>query len=532
MSARILPRLESTGLVIDDRPFLIAGAELHNSGASTPDAIATSFEAVRRVGANTVLAPIAWEQFEPEEGRFDTSLLETMITTARRLELRLIPLWFGSWKNGRSSYVPHWVKRDHKRFPRVELSSGVYIELLSPFANESREADARAFSQLMRFISEFDHASTIPMVQVENEVGVLGDSRDRSALAKRAFAEAVPSGVIDVVAKSPQIPVHRAWRDAGSRTQGTWADVFGSSVDGDEAFMAHAYAMYIEAVTAAGRAAHDLPCFVNAWLDVEVESPSDAVLSVAGGKVPGVYPSGGPLPRVGPIWEAVTPSIDFRAPDIYYGSFDHLCRIFREDSGILFIPEMHVSPGGVAQLVFAVGEHGAIGASPFAVDRLSPDEPLWKELEDAYRMLRAADESLRIHPGAARRGFMLDRQTPVVDLTLGTLALHVDGTAALAHSDHPVFGMFIEEGADSVLAMGRGFTVTFAAADRSRIGMLSATEIEPGTSAPSRILNGDETLQGTMGRFPSLAEQNDGVPLLGVAGSRGIVRFEFYRLES
>lgn len=530
MTTRPLPTLESHGLTVDGKPFLIAGAELHNSGASTPAAIAKSFEAVRALGANTVLAPVAWEQFEPEEGQFDSRLLEEMIDTARRLELRLIPLWFGSWKNGRSSYVPSWVKRDAARFPRIELSSGAYMELLSPFATESRDADARAFAELMKRIAELDHDQIVPMIQVENEVGILGDSRDRSDLAERAYAEQVPPAIIEAVSAHEDMPAYQAWRDAGALHEGSWASVFGETVFGDEAFMANAYAEYVETVAAAGRANHDIPCFVNAWLDVEADSAAESIRSVAGGKVPGVYPSGGPLPRVGPIWNVAAPSLDLRAPDIYYGDFDHLCRIFRNDSGMLFIPEMHVSVDGIAQMIFAVGEHQALGVSPFAADRLDPNEPLWLELQDAYRMLRAAGESLSANPSAARRGVILDRENPVADLTLGALKLTVDGSVALAKSDHPIFGLFIEECPDTVLAMGRGFTVTFTATDGSRLGILTATEIEPGAGEPTRYLNGDETVQGTMGRFPSLAEQWEGVPMLGVAGSRGIVRFDFYRL--
>jgi hypothetical protein len=40
-----------------------------------------------------------------------------MIITARDLDLRLIPLWFGPWKNAISTYTPAWVKIDADRFP-------------------------------------------------------------------------------------------------------------------------------------------------------------------------------------------------------------------------------------------------------------------------------------------------------------------------------------------------------------------------------------------------------------------------------
>jgi len=77
-----------------------------------------------------------------------------------------------------SSYVPVWVKQNTQRFPRVIEKDGNPVEILSPLGKESMEADARAFAAVMRHIREFDgEAHTVLMMQMENEVGVLGDSR-------------------------------------------------------------------------------------------------------------------------------------------------------------------------------------------------------------------------------------------------------------------------------------------------------------------------------------------------------------------
>jgi hypothetical protein len=70
----------------------------------------------------------------------------------------------------------------------------------------------------------------------------------------------------------------------------------------DEAFMAAAFAAYTEVVAAAGAAEHDVPLFVNAWLDAD--SVLDGPVALAGGKRPGQYPSGGPVMPVAAIWEA------------------------------------------------------------------------------------------------------------------------------------------------------------------------------------------------------------------------------------
>jgi beta-galactosidase GanA len=85
----------------------------------------------RRAKVNTVLAGVSWNQVEPQEGKFDFSVLDGVIQGARSHNLRLMLLWFGSWKNGLSSYPPDWVKKDFERFPRAQMAGGKSIELLS-----------------------------------------------------------------------------------------------------------------------------------------------------------------------------------------------------------------------------------------------------------------------------------------------------------------------------------------------------------------------------------------------------------------
>jgi len=147
-----IPHLEKHGsatqLVVDGKPFLILGAELLNSSSSSLDYMEPVWPRLAAIPLNTVLTPLSWELIEPEEGKFDFTLVDGLIQGARQNHLHIVFLWLASWKNGMSSYPPLWVKKDTRRFPRVMVKDGEPVEVLSPLGKESMAADARAFAFL------------------------------------------------------------------------------------------------------------------------------------------------------------------------------------------------------------------------------------------------------------------------------------------------------------------------------------------------------------------------------------------------
>src|SRR6266498_4315991 len=205
-------------LLVEGQPYLILGGQLHNSSA-WPSELPAVWKSLAELHANTVEAPVYWEQMEPQEGKFSWDNVDAVIKGAREHNLHVVLLWFGTWKNGNMHYVPQWVKTDTKRFPRVIRADGEPIDVLSASGRSTLQADKTAFVALMRHLKALDGTEhTVLMVQVDNESGIIGSPRDFSSESNKEFAGPVPA---DMLA-------------AAHKQAGTWSEVFHG--DADELF--------------------------------------------------------------------------------------------------------------------------------------------------------------------------------------------------------------------------------------------------------------------------------------------------------
>jgi beta-galactosidase GanA len=482
-------------LIVDGAPYLMLGAQVNNS-SNYPAMLPSVWPVVDRLGGNTLEVPIAWEQIEPVEGRFDFSFLDTLLEQARAHDRHLVLLWFGTWKNTGPNYTPSWVKNDTGRFARMINAKGETYYALSPFARNTLEADKRAFVALMTHLKARDPQNTVLMIQVENETGTYGSVRDFSPAAQRLFDGPAPADLVRRLHARP----------------GTWRQAFGE--DADEYFHAWAIARYVDEIAAAGKKMKPLPMYVNAALSDPFHKQD-----------PNTYSSGGPTHHVIEIWKAAAPAIDVLAPDIYnpdFAAYTRYLDLYQRPDNPLFVPETgNARP--YARYFFAVVGRGAIGFSPFGMDSTGYSNfPLGApKLDDAtidafaanYRLFRPLE---RVWPRLALSGRTWGASEPTSEdahhgqsLDLGRWRATISygrpqfGNPPPAGNDPPSGGVAIAQiGPDEYLVTGYHARVEFALAapkpgDHSQFDRIEQGHYDSnGQWVFERVWNGDQSDYG------------------------------------
>lgn len=453
-------------------PPVLFGGEMHNSNASTPASIDASMDLAAALKFNAVLAPVYWELTEPRPGDFDFSLVDHLLKAAEERDLYLGLLWFGSWKNGESSYPPLWVRSDTGTYFHAEDPDGNPTTTISPFCLAAQEADARAFKALMAHLRKADRHHRVRAVQIENECGVFLE-RDLCPAAQKAWTEG--GWDTDTLALAPQ------------------------------RFMAEACARYIDAIAAAGKSVNgDIPLFTNAWLADENARY-------------GSYPNGGPRLAVLDVWKKTATHLDWLSPDIYSRGFASLCAAYA-DGQPLFIPETRCEAG---RYYYAIGEARATGVFAFGYEEYHDDPHYVQECRVFSELVPMLGRDCPTHGFFREEG--VDAPDGSVSLPFGSYTFDVHYIAG----EKNAHGLFIRTGENEFIAAGVGAWVSFRTGGDRKCCLASCEELYGGEVV--QVLNGDETahdnllfLRGRLYQQDAVAPDGETIPaaLYGLSSQR------------
>ncbi len=382
---------------VKGRPFYPIGGQTRNSSGYNDQEWATALRALELMHGNTLEIPVYWEQVEPEEGVYRFDHLEQLLTDAISHDIRLILLWFGTWKNGNMEYVPDWVKTAPERFKRAISPTGHQLWVLSSHCEATFEADRRAFTALCEFLKEADSdRQQVIAIQIENEPGILGSDRDYGPEAQAKLESDVPREVFEGLQVLESGPLHALWQAAGGATSGPWYEVFGDGAG--EMMTAWSIARYIDRLAEAGKEIYELPMYLNVWL------------GETGWQIPGEsYPSGGAVTKVLDLVKWATPHVDLVAPDIYLSdsrSYEAICAAYARDDNPLFIPESAPGSSNPVRMFQAIGDYDAVGYAFFAIEHIVDEAGEVRlsllPLVDSFRCIAAAVPLLLEYQGTGQ----------------------------------------------------------------------------------------------------------------------------------
>ncbi|MHC4788272.1 MAG: beta-galactosidase, partial [Planctomycetota bacterium] len=364
-------------LLVDGRPFLVLGLQWACESCYSLEQMGPLFPQAARLCANTAVLPVYWREVEPERGQFSFKRVDERIRLAEEHGLRAVFLWFATWKNAHASYAPDYVRRDPEDYPLAVTADGRRTVSLCPLSEQTWQRDRDALVALSQHLHQRDENRTVIMVQLQNEPGIIRSDRCYCATCTERFEA------------------------------GQWEQQWGQNAA--EAFSVASVAGYIDRLAADAKAVHPLPMYVNVWL-----SSAPRI-----GGVPGRhYPSGGAVPEMLDLFHEHSPHVDMLAPDIYshgYRDFRRLCLTYGRPDNPLLIAEHGSAPDSRAEknVFYAVGEHGALGFDPWAIDFAFPSwtlqplvDPLGAEwgpqataLRDSYAVIGRA-----VHPIVEAQG--------------------------------------------------------------------------------------------------------------------------------
>jgi hypothetical protein len=304
---------------------------------------------------------------------------------------------------------------------------------------------------------------------------MLESARDHSKLSDETYKKGVPSELVTYLKKhleelhpwlkkriklsigatTPKSSLNR--EDLGGSS---WTSVFGDDLYTDEIFMAYYYAKYVGRLCETARKHTQIPLYVNAAMNSR-------------GRLPGQYPSAGPLAHLIDLWHAGAPQLAMLAPDIYDTGFKGWADQYALPNNRLFIPESRCCENSGVRALYAFGEHHALGFSPFAIDQAPPRET--ENITKAYDLIRQLSHLLPLNRGNQRGsswGLLFDQQDKERIIKDGNIVMTCRHYYTLPWDPRATNDSIWQEGGailkkladDEYLLAGSGVVVSFATA--------------------------------------------------------------------
>lgn len=522
--AQSLPHLAKVGqslsLIVDGSPMVLRAGELNNSTASSIRYMEEqrTFERLKALNLNSVIATASWELVEPVEGEYNFAEVDYIIEQARKHDMKVMLLWFGTFKNPFMTYAPSWVKQNPKKYPRAKDADGNDLEMPSVFSEAVLKADARAYVATLEHIKKVDTDNTVVMIQIENEPGLRGTPRDYSPLAEKAWRADVPEQLVSYLkqnASTLQPDIKKAWEANGKREKGNWEELFGKSLTTDDGtnpilnqtehfFTAYAFARYLDYMAIEGKRVLPLPTFVNSSV-FRIDSRG---ISLG---------NGCSIPEFFDLYKAGAPNLDILTPNSYMQQLDQICEAFSWKGNPILIPESTVTG---ARALYSVGEWDAIAFSPFGIDSwaegvLKNPSPEQQLFSDTYGAMAQMESLIEQHLGKeSMRGVYIYNTRKEDTVTIGDYDITVSrgrsfdigammaptGSFSAEKREEPRFeggAIIIQTQKDEFYVVGYGLNANFTLREgvkHSYCGYDAIDEgvFENGEFVEYRRLNGDE----------------------------------------
>lgn len=381
---------------VNGKPFFSIGGQTNNSSTYNSDSIQQAIKGIKAMGMNTIAAPLYWEVIEPEEDNYCFDQIDMIIGEARKANIKVILLWFGTWKNGASHYIPEWMKADRRKYRVCKNKSGMDTAIISPLCKEAREKDAQAFEQVVNHIKEINIDQIVLAIQVENEPGLLGTTRDYSKEADIIYYYPVPKEITDWLKTLSSGLLYESFKENGCLENADWYHTFGFRAP--EIFSAYYTCIYIEEIARRGKKVYELPMYINVWVEE------------TGNRIAGIdYPSGGGTTYVLDLWKKFAPHIDCITPDIYfedYKTYNNISSVYKRKDNILYIPESKANGNNGRHLLKMLEKYELSSIHCFAIDSvfdINGDlKPESMDYKDTISILTAMKPLIETYQGTGK----------------------------------------------------------------------------------------------------------------------------------